>query len=123
MKNLFLILAFALISLTGFSQTFTLSSSTPGQKFEMYTISTPQGNGYGYIYNLSASYSNVTVVAPPIGTLASLNNPAGSMLNSYGSGEIGNPYHTYSMQIVVIINNQIGYMGVWGYAQIYVFPR
>jgi hypothetical protein len=123
MKNLLLIFVFVLISLTGFSQTFTLSSSTVGQTQQTYTISTPTGKGFGYIYNLSATHSYVAVIVPTIGALAVLNNTAGNLLQSYGYGEYGNPYHTSTMQIVIQINNMIGYSGDWGYAQIYVFPR
>lgn len=123
MKNLLLILAFVLISLTGFSQTFTLSSSTPGQTIKTYTISTPNGNGYGYIYNLSASNSSAVIVAPPVGTMASLSS-YGPMLQGYGSGEMRNLYLTSTMQIVVIFQNQlIPNASCWSYAQIYVFPR
>ena len=121
MKNLLFILAFVLISSTGFSQTFTLSSSTPGTTQQWYTISTPQGNGYGYSYNISSIKSGVWIIAPPIGTLAVIDNHTSALEQSSGSGQVINLYGTSTMQILLIIGND-PYYGGYGYAQIYVYP-
>jgi hypothetical protein len=122
MKNLLLILAFVSIGLTGFSQTFSLSSGTPGQTQQIFTVSIPSGHGYTYSYTTTATNSTVVIVSYYKGTIAWLSNPTAYQQQSSGSGNVGGSSSNLQTQdnIVLIVANGASYC--YGYAQITVNP-
>ncbi len=86
MKNLVLIFAFLLISASGFSQVFRLSTSTQGQNMETYTVSVPNG-GYVYNYGATATNSDVVVMSYHHGYFAMLPNYSNYEQELSGRGE------------------------------------
>jgi hypothetical protein len=122
MKKLLFILAFVLISLTGFSQTFTSSSNTPGTTQNTYTVSIPQGNGYTYSYSITATNSTDYIIAYSKGQLGMLSNTSANQQQRSGSGSVGGSGSSkqYQDTILFIIANGASYC--YGYAQISVNP-
>ncbi len=108
MKNLFLILAFVLISLTGFSQTFSYSSSQPGNTQQVFNVTVIHG-GYNYSYAISSRAthgwsSNITSIGSThLGTIGVCTDNQ----NKSGSGNSGaaNPGFTSDQIVIVILNN------------------
>lgn len=122
MKKLLFIVVFVLSSLASFSQTFTLSSSTPGQTVQNYTVAIPQGNGYSYYYSATATNSTVVIVSYYRGTIAWLSNPTANQQQTSGSGNIGGNGNSKQYQdgIVIVVANGSSYC--YGYGQISVNP-
>jgi hypothetical protein len=116
MKNIVLILAFVFISLSGFSQTFTLSSYTSGQIEQSYNVSS--GHGYSYSYTMNAMNSCVMIVSQHDGMLAMLNNYSPIQQQSTGFDYVGPYLYTQTDVIWLIISNGTSYC--YGYAQVSV---
>jgi hypothetical protein len=108
MKNLLLILAFVLISLTGFSQTFSYSSSQNGNTQQVFNVAVIHG-GYNYSYSISshATYqwsSNLTSIGSThLGTIGYCTDNQ----SKSGSGNSGaaKPSFTSDQIIIAILNN------------------
>lgn len=124
MKNLLLILSFLLISLTGYSQTYSVSSNTAGTTHNTYTVSIPQGNGYNYSYSITATNSTVYIISQYRGTLGMLSNPTANQQQTAGAGNVsggsGGSGKQYQDVIHLVASNGTGFS--YGYAQISVNP-
>ena len=113
MKNLLLVFAFVLICSTGFSQTFSYSSSTIGSYNMKQCNVTVIHGGYNYSYEIYSCGHNTTVIG------GSYVNQNLSYYLCYvgsksGSGNTGsaNPYFTSDTIHFVIVN----YLGEPGLA-------
>jgi len=118
MKNLLFVLAFVLISLTGFSQTFSYSTSQQGNTQQVNNLTVIHG-GYNYSYSISSSAiphygSNITAIGSPhcgsIG-VCSVNENFYNSTSGSGNSGAANPSFTSDVIVIAILNNGSGSSG------------
>ena len=110
MKNLLLILAFVLISLTGFSQTFSYSTSQFGSNnWQVCNVSVIHG-GYSYAYQISSYGWNITSIGSNhLGSLGVCSNNENFWNSKSGSGNSGAANSSFtSDQIYLVVVNSPG---------------
>jgi len=113
MKNLLLVLAFALISSTGFSQTFSYSSSEIGQHIQHSYVTVTNG-GYNFSYSISSYGYNTTVIGSShFGNFNLSHYLTPSVTGKSGSGNTGTPNSSFTSDQIdfVIINGKAGSSG------------